>query len=175
MLGLGDDRLSIYLNDHLAAATAGANLARRAASSNEGTEYATGLRSVAAEVEEDRVALMDVMRRLAVGTDRLKIALARGAERAGRLKLNGQLLGYSPLSRLEEIETLSLGVEGKLALWRALRSTHGLDPRLAEIDFDELVDRARSQRRRLERLRLRAADEALAVSRSAEAPRSPTS
>ena len=101
------------------------------------------------------------MRRLSVGHDHLKTALAWGAERAGRLKFNGQLLGYSPLSRLEEIEALSLGVEGKLALWRALRSTQGSDPRLAEVDLDELIDRARSQRRRLERLRTRAADEAL--------------
>jgi hypothetical protein len=38
MLGLGDDRLSIYLNDHLAGATAGANLARRAAESNDGID-----------------------------------------------------------------------------------------------------------------------------------------
>jgi hypothetical protein len=161
VLGLGDDRLSIYLNDHLAAATAGANLARRAAGSNEGTDYGSALEAVANEIEEDRAALVDVMQRLSVGHDHLKTALAWGAERAGRLKLNGQLLGYSPLSRLEEIEALSLGVEGKLALWRALRSTHGSDPRLADVDLDELIDRARSQRRKLERLRTRAADEAL--------------
>lgn len=161
MLGLGDDRLSIYLNDHLAAATAGTNLARRAAGSNDGTDYGPGLEAVADEIEQDRAALVNVMQRLSVGHDHLKTAVAWGAERAGRLKFNGQLLGYSPLSRLEEIEALSLGVEGKLALWRALRSTQGSDPRLAEVDLDELIDRARSQRRRLERLRTRAADEAL--------------
>jgi hypothetical protein len=162
VLGLGEDLLSIYLNDHLAGATVGANLARRAAASNEGTSYGSGLDAIATEVEEDRAALVDVMRRLSVRHDFLKTALAWGAERAGRLKLNGRLLGYSPLSRLEEIEALSLGVEGKLALWRALRGTRGSDPRLAGVDLDELVERARSQRRRLERLRTRAADEALA-------------
>jgi|SRR3954452_5170514 hypothetical protein len=162
VLGLGDDRLSIYLNDHLAAATAAANLARRAAGSNEGTGYGPALEAVASEIEEDRAALMDVMQRLSVGRDHLKSALAWGAEKAGRLKLNGQLLGYSPLSRLEEIEVLSLGVEGKLALWRTLRSTHASDPRLTGIDLDGLIDRARSQRRRLEAQRVRAADEALA-------------
>src|SRR4051794_23122685 len=61
VLGLGDDRLSIYLNDHLAAATAGANLARRAAGSNEGTDYGTVLEAVANEIEDDRAALADVM------------------------------------------------------------------------------------------------------------------
>lgn len=161
MLGLGDDRLSIYLNDHLAGSTVGASLARRAAGSNEGTSYGPVLDALAGEIEEDRRSLLEVMDRLSVGQDRVKTAVAWGAEKVGRLKLNGELLRYSPLSRLEEIEALSLGVEGKLALWRALRRTHGSDPRLAGVDLDELIDRARSQRRRLERQRVRAADEAL--------------
>jgi hypothetical protein len=162
LLGLGEDRLSIYLNDHLAGATAGASLARRAAGNNRATDYGEVLEAIAEEIAEDRDALLDVMRRLAVGKDSLKVALAWGAERAGRLKPNGELLRYSPLSRLEELEALSLGVEGKLALWTALRRTHGGDPRLHGVDFDALVERARSQRRRLERQRARAADEALA-------------
>jgi hypothetical protein len=120
------------------------------------------LAAVAEEIGQDRAALVDVMQRLSVGQDHLKIAFAWGAEKAGRLKLNGQLLGYSPLSRLEEIEALSLGVQGKLALWRALLGTIGSDPRLAGVDFDDLIERARSQRRRLERLRTGAAEQALA-------------
>ena len=160
MLGLGD-RLSTYLNDHLAGSTAGVNLARRAAESNEGMSYGPVLATLAAEIQEDRQSLLDVMERLSVGQDRLKLALAWGAEKAGRLKLNGELRGYSPLSRLEELEALSLGVEGKLGLWRTLQRTRGSDPRLSGVDLDELVRRARSQRRRLENQRARAADEAL--------------
>jgi hypothetical protein len=161
MLGLGDDRLSIYLNDHLAGSTVGVNLARRTAGSNVGTRYGPVLRALAGELEEDRRSLLDVMERLSVGQDRLKTTLAWGAEKAGRLKLNGEVRGYSPLSRLEELEALSLGVEGKLGLWRTLLRTHGSDPRLSGVDLDELVKRARSQRRRLEIQRGRAADEAL--------------
>ena len=160
MLGLGD-RLSTYLNDHLAGSTAGVKLARRAAESNEGMSYGPVLATLAAEIQEDRQSLLDVMERLSVGQDRLKLALAWGAEKAGRLKLNGELRGYSPLSRLEELEALSLGVVGKLGLWRTLQRTRGSDPRLSGVDLDELVRRARSQRRRLENQRARAADEAL--------------
>jgi hypothetical protein len=162
MLGFGDDRLSIYLNDHLAGSTLGVSLARRVAGSNRGTSYGAVLETIAQEIDEDRAALLDVMERLSVGQDRLKVALAWGAEKAGRLKLNGELLGYSPLSRLEELEALSLGVEGKLGLWRALRHTLGSDPRLEGVDLEELVARAQSQRRRLERQRMSAAAEALA-------------
>jgi hypothetical protein len=39
------------------------------------------------------------------------------------LKLNGQLRGYSPLSRLDELELLQIGVAGKRRLWRALEHT----------------------------------------------------
>ena len=155
------DRLSIYLNDHLAGSTAGLDLARRTASENEGSSYGRVLAEVAEEIAEDREALIDVMERLSVGHDRLKVVGAWAAEKLGRLKLNGSLLSYSPLSRLVEIEGLSLGVEGKLGLWQSLKLTHGDDPRLRSVDLDALIARARSQRRRLERQRRKAAKEAL--------------
>jgi hypothetical protein len=161
MLGLGGDLLSTYLNDHLAGATAGLELARRAAGSNRSTSYGRVLSALAREIEEDREALLEIMARLGVGQDRLKVAVAWGAEKVGRLKLNGELLRYSPLSRLVELEGLAIGVEGKLALWQSLRETHSDDPRLRGIDIEELITRARSQRRRLEQQRRRAAAEAL--------------
>jgi hypothetical protein len=155
------DRLSIYLNDHLAGATAGLDLARRAASNNEGTPYARVLTEVAVEIAEDRESLVEVMARLSVGRDRVKVAAAWALEKVGRLKPNGSLVSYSPLSRLVEIEGLALGVDGKLSLWHSLKESHGDDPRLRGVDLDALINRARSQRRRLERQRRRAADEAL--------------
>jgi len=162
MLGLGEDRLSIYLNDHLAGATVGSELARRAAASNRSTSYGPVLEGLADDIAEDRGALVEIMRRLSVRQDRLKVALSWAAEKAGRLKLNGELFRYSPLSRLEELEALSLGVAGKLALWQSLQATHGADARLRGIDLENLVERARSQRQTLERQRRRAAEDALA-------------
>ena len=161
MLGIGEDRLSIYLNDHLAGATAGLDLARRAARNNRSTSYGGALAGVAEEIAEDRATLAAVMARLSVGHDRVKLALTWGLEKAARLKPNGRLLASSPLSRLEEIEALSLGVEGKLALWRTLSHTLAADPRLDGVDLDDLVARAQSQRRRLERQRMSAAEQAL--------------
>jgi hypothetical protein len=140
--------LAIYLNDHLAGAVAAVELARRAE-----------LGALADEIEEDRRALLDIMARLDVGQDRLKVAASWAAEKVGRLKLNGELLRSSPLSRLEELEVLGLGVEGKLALWRTLRQELADD--LQGVDLDALITRARSQRRRIERLRLEAARSAL--------------
>jgi hypothetical protein len=162
--------LPVYLNDHLAAAVGGVQLARRAAGSNRDSPYGEQLARLADEINEDRRALQDLLKRLGVRADPMKILASVGAERLGRLKLNGELLRYSPLSRLEELELLSLGVAGKLALWRALRPALRDDPRVGATDFDRLIERATSQHRRLERLRERAAAEALGGRRPRGAP-----
>jgi hypothetical protein len=101
------------------------------------------------------------MHALGVKTDPLKVVVGWGAEKVGRLKLNGRLLGYSPLSRLVELETLAVGVYAKLALWRSLQQ---LEPqRLAPGDgvLAELVGRAERQLKELEVHRQRATTEAL--------------
>lgn len=154
--------LPIYLNDHLAGSMVGVQLARRAAGSNRDHASGPELRRIAAEIAEDREALEDVMQRLDIGRDRLKPAMAWVGEKAGRLKLNGELLRYSPLSRVVELEGLALGVTGKLALWRALEQLRPAEPRLAGVELPALIVRAESQQARLEELRLRAVAEALA-------------
>jgi len=152
--------LAIYLNDHLAGATAGVELARRLRASNEDDpEFGPALAEVCAEIEADRETLKAVMDRLGVGQSKLKPLAAVLGERLGRLKLNGQLRGYSPLSRLDELELLQIGVVGKRRLWRALEHTHADD--LPDFDLGALAERATEQSRRLEALHLKAAALAL--------------
>jgi predicted DNA-binding ribbon-helix-helix protein len=158
--GLGASRLSIYLNDHLAGATAGVELARRSAASNRSTDFGPRLEELAAEIEQDRETLAEIMRRLSVGVDRLKVLASWGAEKAGRLKLNGQLTGYSPLSRLVELEGLVTGIKGKESLWRSLLEIAPQDSRLDEARIGRLLDRAQEQLRTVEELRLRATRDA---------------
>lgn len=152
--------LAIYLNDHLAGATGGVELARRARSNNRGTKWGETLEGICVEIEADRATLEEVMERLAVKRSTAKVAGAWTAEKLGRLKLNGRLRGYSPLSRLLELEMLHIGITGKLELWQALQQTLGY--RLSGVDFPALIERAESQRQTVERLRLDAATEALA-------------
>jgi hypothetical protein len=154
--------LAIYLNDHLAGSTVGRELAQRAAGSNRGNVYGAFLEGLATEIAEDRETLIAIMRALDVRVDRLKVLGAWGAEKLGRLKPNGRLLGYSPLSRVVELEGLALGINGKLALWRTLENLVSGRPELASFDIATLAERAESQLERLEPHRLRAATEALA-------------
>lgn len=154
------DLLAIYLNDHLAGATAARELVRRAASSNGGSDYGSFLDRLATDVDEDRDALLEIMRSLGASIDQLKVLGGWGAEKLGRFKLNGRLLGYSPLSRLVELEALALGVRGKLALWRALELLAADRPELERFELSHLVARAERQLDGLENYRLRAVADA---------------
>lgn len=152
--------LPIYLNDHLAGATAGVELARRLRGSNEDDpEFGPALAEICAEVEADRETLKAVMERLGVGQSKLKPLAAVLGERLGRLKPNGRLGSYSPLSRLDELELLQIGIVGKRRLWRALEHTHGDD--LQGFELGVLAERATGQLRRLKALHLKAASLAL--------------
>lgn len=152
--------LAVYLNDHLAGATLGVELARRLRSSNE-DEPAFGepLAKICAEIEADRETLERAMKRLRVRRGRVKPAGAWAAEKLGRLKLNGQLTGYSPLSRLVELEMLCIGIAGKQQLWKTLGHSRGES--LDEFDFGQLAERADRQRDSVEELHLEAARRAL--------------
>jgi hypothetical protein len=154
--------LRIYINDHRAGAAAGLSLARRCLQNNRDTEFAADLASVVAEIAEDADALRDIARRLDIADDPLKRLTARFGEIVGRLKFNGHLTHYSPLSRVLELEMLLAGIDAKRSLWRSL-ATAGL-PELASIDFDTLEERATQQRSLLLRDHAVAAQRALSVS-----------
>jgi len=156
--GLSRQRMvGIYLNDHLAGATAGTELAHRMAQSHRDQEEGSDLMGLAAEIGRDRAALLDMMVSLGVTVRGYKVGAAWIGEKAGRLKLNGRLLARSPVSDLEELELLRLGVEGKAAGWRTLRIQADTDARLDARRLDELISRANIQAAQIEELRVRAA------------------
>jgi len=146
--------LTVYLNDHLAGATAVVELVRRAAGAYEGTQLGAFLSRLAEEFGEDRAALRRVMAAAGVGEQSAKLALAWLAEKAGRLKLNGTILSRSPLTPLVELEAVEVGVYGKLLLWRGLRERR--PPGAAAVDLDDLIARAERQLEELEEYRLAA-------------------
>jgi hypothetical protein len=139
------DQLKIYLQDHLAGSTFGTELARRAAKQNQGSVYGDFLEGLAKEIAEDRATLQSIMRRLGARDDELKNGLAWTAEKLGRLKLNGRVRGYAPLSRVIELEGLMTGVQGKLSMWRALHEVAGDYEELDAAELNRLITRAERQ------------------------------
>ncbi len=155
--------LGVYLNDHLAGATLGTQLAARLAAAHRTSPDAEVFERLAMEIAEDRATLIGLMETLGVPIRRYKVALAWVAEKAGRIKPNGRLFERSPLSSLEEIEMMRLGVEGKSACWRTLQVMADRDDRLGRKRLDELLSRADRQAETLEELRVRASAELAGV------------
>lgn len=150
--------LAIYLNDHHAASLAGHEVAKRSATSNEGNEFGDYLDELVTEIEGERTELENIMRSMAIRIDRLKSSAAWVAEKAGRLKLNGRLRDYSPLSRLIELESLFAGINAKLGMWRALRRLQERGEDIPSAVLPELIAQGEAQLGRVEDLRLKAVE-----------------
>lgn len=157
-----DDRLRVYLNDHLAGATAGIALAKRIRDRNTGPIGQT-FTELVPDIEDDERTLRRIIAAMNFSESGVKQKIADVVEKVGRLKLNGQIFGYSLLSKMEELEGMSLGIEGKAKMWSALQTVKDARPELAEFDFEQLGVQARLQHDRVDALRLEAAREALAA------------
>ncbi len=139
------DYLETYLQDHRAGAAMGSDLAHRLAEENLGTPYEDFLLGLAQEIDGDVEMLERIMDRFGVSKPALKIAGAKAAEKLGRLKPNEQLAGYSPLSRVLELEGLRGGVQAKQALWDSLVELAQHDDRLDPEQMAELQAKAQKQ------------------------------
>jgi hypothetical protein len=164
-----DRFLTIYLRDHHAGSSAGLSLAGRCRANNAGTPLETMLAAVESEIREDRLTLEALMRRLDVSPNPVKSALGTLSEMVARVKSNGRVFHYSPLSRVVELETLSAGVLAKRNLWRSLRSAAGREGMLTLEELERLIERATSQHERV--LAAHAEAAALAFSAATSASR----
>jgi hypothetical protein len=158
-----NELLGVYLNDHLAGSSAGLELAEKLRDNNQGTELGKVMAAVHTDIEHDRAILEELMGQLEVPRHPVKDRAGWVLERLSRLRLNPALTGSADLTRLLETEALSLGIDGKLCMWLALKEAAAGDPRLAGTDFDRLIGRARSQRATLEPHRLAASRQAFSA------------
>lgn len=152
--------LGIYLNDHLAGSRSGLDLARRALRENRDNAVGRYLQNFVRELEDERTVLRQIMRALGVPPNEFKLVAAAVLERLGRLKPNGFLVRYSPLSRMVELEALTVAVIGKRCMWTLLQRHARAERRLAGFDFETLIAQAEEQHQMLDRLRLHAAETA---------------
>ncbi len=149
-----------YLNDHLAAATAGVQLTERA-TRHPGVGDPAQMAQLRKEIREDLASLRDFMAVLGISERPYKRLLALAAERVSRLKLNGKIVRTSELTPLVELEGLTIAITGKRAGWLSLRTIAETDTRLDRQRLDGLVDRAGKQLDMVEPARRQAAQLAL--------------
>ena len=156
-----NDALDVYLNDHKAAAAAAVDLVERLIANNAGTPLAAHLEAALREIEADSETLATIMERPGVPPSRPKQVAGKVLETLSRFRLNERITGSPDVTRLMELETVCLGVEGKAELWRSLQQVESARPELATFDLAALVARADEQRSGLEPFRLEAAATAL--------------
>jgi hypothetical protein len=157
---MSDDPLVTYLQDHLAGAAAALELLAMLRDQHDDEALGALAAELIAEIESGRQVVDALARRLDEGSSLLKDATGWLGAKIGRLKL-GRAAG--DLGTFQALETLALGIIGKLALWHALAAV--ADARLAGVDFQALAARAEVQHGRVERERLRLAQTALQISR----------
>ena len=153
--------LATYLNDHLAGATAALELLEHLESAHAGTPIAPFASALRLDIAADRAELQHIMARVHVGESFTRKTTAWLSAKMTDLKLRVDDPSNGPLSLLESLEILSLGIEGKRLLWLALDAVSATTPALKDTDYALLTHRAEEQRQRIEPLRQEASRSAL--------------
>ena len=157
---MSKEHLATYLNDHLAGANFAMEVLDHLASEN--PHLKPSLDALKKDIEEDREQLRILMGHLNIAASRVRKAGSWIAEGVAEVKLDVDDDPQGPLRRLERLEALAIGIDGKVALWQALQATPPNEA-LAGLNYELLTQRGQEQRSRVEVLRLQAARAALAA------------
>jgi hypothetical protein len=158
---MAHEHLGTYLNDHLAGSTAALEILEHLEASHEGTDLGRFVAALLSDIEADRGELEGLMQRLEFSESRTRKASAWIAGKVTDLKLRLDDREGGALRLFEALDALSLGIEGKRLLWRALAVLAEDQAVLRTLDYGRLIARAEEQRGRVEKVRLEAAREAL--------------
>lgn len=164
------EHLAIYLNDHLAGSFAAVELLEHLEAIHPDTDMAQFFSTLREEIVADRRQLEELMNRLQIVASRSRKASAWITGKLAELKLRLDDKARGPLRLLETLEAVGLGIDGKLALWRALKAATSVNPLLQILDYQRLENRAEEQRGAIEILRLEAAKVAFKQEHHLETP-----
>jgi len=150
------ENLGTYLNDHVAGSVLALELLDHLIDLSEAPDREL-LKQLRSEVQEDQEVLRQLLRSVGAKESTMRKAAAWLTEKLGRVKLLMDESGSGELRVLEGLETVALGIQGKLALWRSVATLGDAVPPIKALDLDRLQSRAIEQFERVERLRLQAA------------------
>jgi|KBSMisStandDraft_5_1062788.scaffolds.fasta_scaffold416784_1 hypothetical protein len=154
------EHLGTYLNDHLTGFHVAIEILDHLVAETSAAPAIAGLRS---ELDEDRHELKVLMNRLHIVESRVRKAGSWIAEGLSELKLEVDDEPNGPLRRLERLEQLAIGIQGKVALWKALDVALGSHVEPGNLDYPRLIHRGQEQYDQVETLRLEAARAALVL------------
>ena len=162
---MAENHLATYLNDHLAGSVSALDLLEHLEKSHAGTPLAGFAAGLRAEIAADRGELEALMARLGIAASLPRKAVSWLAEKVTEIKLRVDDPRAGALRDLEILDAVSVGIEGKRLLWRALAASARDRPDLGRLDYERLEHRAEEQRRGVETFRLVAAKAALVSAR----------
>jgi hypothetical protein len=119
--------------------------------------------SLGQEIEDDQQIVKLLLRSVGGKESKVRKAAAWLTEKIGEAKLELDDSGNGQLRLLEGLETLGLGIQGKLGLWRVLSAVSSQDSEIGKLDLTRLERRARDQFERVEAERLLVARAAFGV------------
>jgi hypothetical protein len=153
--------LAIYLNDHLAGSSTALEILDRL----KGVEPSVWIDPLCDEISADRAILMRFIEASGITISELRKGAGWIAEKLLSLKTRLDDPSGGALHRLELLEVLAIGIDGKQALWQAMSA---LPREISEhghiLDLPRLIARAKDQRAVVEEHRLAAARSAFAGS-----------
>ena len=153
------NHLAIYLNDHLAGATAAVELlGHLEQKTNAIGPFAARLRQ---DIVADRDELAALMRSVKIPVSTTRKAGGWLSEKLAELKVHFDDPSDGSLRLLEMLEAIAVGIEGKRALWTALTVAAEAAPELLILNYARLLGRVDEQRMQVEAQRLIAARAAL--------------
>jgi hypothetical protein len=158
--------IHVYLNDHLAGATAGVDLVKQATERHDGA-LGEFFAQLADEISADHNRLTSLMDQMDAHHSGAKEVLAKAGSEISDAKFSGESMDDPEFGTFLTLETLSIGVEGKLCMWKALKVVEDQYAELKSADVDTLIERAQSQRDKIEGKRLEVASTALSSKVSA--------
>jgi hypothetical protein len=163
---MNEKHLTNYLKDHFAGSVAAVELLNHLISSHSGKFHEQFFVRLREEIGEDQEVLKQLLHDLDAHGGALRDTTAFLSEKLARIKLLLEDPAGGQLARLEKLEALALGIEGKRALWCALLAVGEGIPALRKVDLVRLDQRAVDQRKRVEARRIEAAREAFVPAKS---------
>jgi hypothetical protein len=150
------EALAIYLHDHLAGSRFAIELLKSLQEQYQDEPLGEFARILEIDIIADQVTLQKIIDRVGPAHFDLKEAAGWFAEKAAQLKLREDHASGG-IGTFEAVETLVLGIRGKLALWHVMRVARTVDPRIPSLDFEKLAASAEEQSARVEKQRLQLA------------------
>jgi hypothetical protein len=155
---MSEEKLTIYLNDHLAGSVGALELVDNLIETYKGKPLEPFFKDLRNEIDADQDTLQDLIAKLGKKESAVRKAGAWVAEKLSRVKIRLSESG-GEMGLLHALEGLVLGITGKRGLWTALAAAADTVPQLRGLDYVRLEKRAVEQCDRVEAKRLEVARE----------------